>query len=177
MFLPCLIHVELLRAVSGLRTSVSVTWQRTCCLDTTRGFLFPLDQTGPGLKDSYLWTGEVLRDVSTLKACQQISLQQINCCLCECVCVCVLCRGLALLWQTDTTSLWASAFWDVSTIIELCHGWTAHRWHVTNKEFGGSCSKTFFFSLSLSLHPLMITQTEANLQSKFIDAPPLTRLS
>ena len=55
--LPCLIHVELLHAVSGLRTSVSVTWQRTCCLDTTRCFLFPLDQTGPGLKDLYLWTG------------------------------------------------------------------------------------------------------------------------
>ncbi len=55
--LPCLIHVELLHAVSGLRTSVSVTWQRTCCLDTTRCFLFPLDQTGPGLKDLYLWRG------------------------------------------------------------------------------------------------------------------------
>ena len=49
-----------------------------------------------------------------------------------CVCVCVLCRGLALFWQTDTTSLWASAFWDLSTIIELCHGRTAHQWHVTN---------------------------------------------
>lgn len=87
--LPCLIHVELLRAVSGLRTSVSVTWQRTCCLDTTRCFLFPLHQTGPGLKDLYLWTGEVLHDVSILKGCQQISLQQINSCLGECVCVCV----------------------------------------------------------------------------------------
>lgn len=51
---PCLIHVELLHAVTGLRTSVSVTWQPTCCLDTTRCFLFPLDQTGPGLKDLYL---------------------------------------------------------------------------------------------------------------------------
>lgn len=31
--------------------------------------------------------------------------------------------------------------------------------------------------LFFPLRPLMITQTEANLQSKFIDAPPLTRLS
>lgn len=62
--LPCLIHVELLHAVSGLRTSVSVTWQRTCCLDTTRCFLFLLDQTEPGLKDLYLWTGGgLLHDV------------------------------------------------------------------------------------------------------------------
>lgn len=46
----------LLLAASGLRTSASVTWQPTCCLDTTRASLFPLDQTGAGMKDSHLWT-------------------------------------------------------------------------------------------------------------------------
>lgn len=42
-----LIHEELLRA-GPLYLS---PWQPTCCLDTTRCYLFPLDQTEPGSKD------------------------------------------------------------------------------------------------------------------------------
>lgn len=76
--LPCLIHVELLHAVSGLRTSVSVTWQPTCCLDTTHCFLFPLAQTGLGLKDLYLLDKGGLHDVSVQRGCQQILLGQIK---------------------------------------------------------------------------------------------------
>lgn len=42
-----LIHEELLRA-GPLYLS---PWQPTCCLDTTRCYLFALDQTEPGSKD------------------------------------------------------------------------------------------------------------------------------
>ena len=52
---------------------------------------------------------------------------------------------------------------------------TAGMSQIRNSE--EAAQRLFSLSLSLSLHPLMITQTEANLQSKFIDAPPLTRLS
>lgn len=41
-----LIHEEMLRA-GPLYLS---PWQPTCCLDTTRCYLFPLDQTEPGSK-------------------------------------------------------------------------------------------------------------------------------
>lgn len=40
--LLCLIYMKLLQTLSGLRTSVSVTWQRTCCLATTHCFLFSI---------------------------------------------------------------------------------------------------------------------------------------
>lgn len=60
----CLIHEELLRA-GPLYLS---PWQRTCCLDTTRCYLFPLDQTESGSKDLCLLgkggEGGVMHDVS-----------------------------------------------------------------------------------------------------------------